>query len=78
MKKYVAIGLSKEDWDEPVIEIIDAIDEDDAFNKFAIECGFTEEEVYEGKIMGGAVTGERTFKEILEYQGLAHVIKEIK
>lgn len=69
MKKYVVVIVMRDEWDEPKIEIIDAVDEENALIKAAINIGFEAEE-FDGVDDVGLYLIE-------EYQDAKFIVKEI-
>jgi len=49
MNKYIIVQCIADDWDEPIIDVYEGINENDAFNKFYKKNGYEgEEEVQRG------------------------------
>ena len=69
MKKYVVVIVMRDEWDEPTIEIIDAVDEENALIKAAINIGFEAEE-FDGVDDVGLYLLE-------EYEDTMFIVKEI-
>lgn len=69
MKKYVVVIAMRDEWDEPKVEIIDAVDEENALINAAINIGFEAEE-FDGVDDVGLYLIE-------EYQDTMFIVKEI-
>lgn len=54
-KQYIVITCIREDWDCPNFDIVDAVDEDEAYDKAAKAGGFEEGELERGE-EGGEIT----------------------
>jgi hypothetical protein len=48
MRKFAVVMCIQEEWDEPNIVIVEAEDEDQAWEKGIDELGYSEEEIEEG------------------------------
>lgn len=74
MKKYVVVIVMRDVWDEPKIEIIDAVDVKNALINAAISIGFDAEE-FDGEEFDGEDNVELYLSK--EYQDTKFIVKEI-